>query len=217
MEAYRFNKLVYLPMPKHASTTYRNLFKNVLGWERIESWDIDWVNDHVFAHLLHPFTRHIKGTMQFIWQNKLESLLDIQGISKLIQTGVFDQHSYPLSLMFTEDELNKIDWLMIDHPFISGEDLTQALLKEYDIHIDKSIILNLGVSNKQMIDIRTRLESMIDMNNQQIRNTFIYIYQKDLNLYQQVHTHTNYPEVNRLPWSTISPLNRFNDSSTLRT
>ena len=72
MEAFRYNNLVYIPITKHASTSYRHLFRDVLHWQEIQSDEINWTVDHVFAHLLHPYTRHLKGITECILKYNLD-------------------------------------------------------------------------------------------------------------------------------------------------
>ena len=68
MEAYRYKNLVYIPLPKHASRSYTHFFRDVLKWSYIENYNINWTNDIVFAHLVHPITRYVNGVVQILQQ-----------------------------------------------------------------------------------------------------------------------------------------------------
>lgn len=141
MEAYKFNHLVYIPITKHASTSYIHLFRDILSWQEIQTDEIDWTADHVFAHLLHPYTRHLKGITECILKYNLGELLDNNNFLKLLGTAVFDLHSYPLATAFG-DKLYKIDWILLDHHIYTSDYITLKFLNQHGVDIDRIPRLN---------------------------------------------------------------------------
>ena len=81
MEAFKFNNLVYIPITKHASTSYRHLFRDILNWQEIQSDEIDWNSDYVFAHLLHTYKRHLKGITECVKKYNLKPLARVVSVA----------------------------------------------------------------------------------------------------------------------------------------
>lgn len=206
MDAYRFNNLVYIPIPKHASSSYIELFRNRLNWLPIQTDEIDWVNDHVFAHLLHPYTRHLKGITECVQKYDLIDLLDNEKFLKLLGTAVFDLHSYPLATVFGE-HLYKIDWLLLDHNEVSGNYITTKFLENYNIKIKESEIPRLHTRYKHLTYILDKVSEIRDQND--LTGTLTYFYDQDVVLYSLVNQHTKFCEIDNMSWSEISWLNNY--------
>jgi hypothetical protein len=214
MEAYRHNNLVYVPIPKHASQSYVYFFTNVLFWDRIETEDINWNHDHIFAHLIHPYTRHTKGIVQALYQNNLEHLVNHADFSKLLATALFDHHSYPITRMFSIEQCYKIDWLLLDQVEVSGEEFTKALLADHGIDINIVNIPRLHQQNQGKKVLETKL---LEIHKQlPIQNSLIYLLENDVNLYNKVNIHTRFCEINNMPWKECSWITNYTESPTLR-
>jgi hypothetical protein len=134
MNCFRFNNLVYIPITKHASSSYTELFGNILKWEIEQTENINWDQDRVFAHLINPNDRHLKGIAECLKQHKIIDIIDDPRFIKLLGTAVFDLHSYPLSVTFGE-KINQIDWLLLDAGQCSGNYLTCKFLNYFGIDI----------------------------------------------------------------------------------
>ena len=196
MEAYRYHNLVYVPIPKHATRSYVHFFTNTLFWSRIETEDINWNNDHVFAHIIHPYTRHTKGIVQALYQNNIEHLVDHNDFVKLLATALFDQHTYPITRMFSTEQFYKIDWLLLDHFKVPGEEFTKALLADYGIDINTVDIPKLNQQNQIKKVLQTKL---FEIHKQlPIQNSLIYLLEDDVNLYNKVNEHTRFCEIDNL-------------------
>lgn len=156
MKAYRYKQLVYIPIYKNAATSHELLFGKILNWSSFLTEDINWDNDIVFAHISNPYTRHLRGTAQFLIQHKLESIIDDPRFEKLLSSGYFDHHSYPLSLMFG-DKVNNINWIPLDHPTISGNTLTSSFLQEHGITISKD---DIPIENQSSVDKKNMLNQI---------------------------------------------------------
>jgi hypothetical protein len=206
MRALRFQNLVYVPLPKHASTSYRWFFGQHLGWKDIPIQEIDWVNDTVFAHLLDPITRHINGIAQILSERYLAHLMGSPDFIELLRTSIFpDQHTYPITRMLDISQCYKMEWLLLDHSKVPGEELTCAFLKEHDIHVEPGDIPKMNCSDEYKSKLRQSL--LVDI--EQALNSLIYVLQEDLNLYNTVKSHTRFSELNHLPWNEISYKKNF--------
>ena len=206
MEALCRDNLVYVPITKNASTSYTHFFKNLLGWGSIQTDSIDWDKQHVFAHIMHPYKRHLKGTVQALYQYDLFDIVDDPRFLKLLGTAVFDLHSYPLSTVFAE-KMMLIDWIMLDHPHVSSERCVKKLLQEHGIHIDENAIPGMNTSNNFFKKVSAKIENIRDQND--LSGTLTYFYDQDVYWYSQVWQHTLFYEMENLPWSECSWLKNY--------
>ena len=205
MEAFRYNNLVYIPITKHASTSYRHLFRDVLHWQEIQSDEINWTVDHVFAHLLHPYTRHLKGITECILKYNLSDLLDNNNFLKLLGTAVFDLHSYPLATALG-NKLYKIDWLLLDHHIYDSDYITLNFLNHHGIKIDSIPKLNSSHSDEKVL--LKKIQQIRDDNN--LTGTLTYFYEQDVVLYDRVNRHSKYHELNNdKSWEECSWLTNY--------
>ena len=206
MEAYRYKNLVYVPFPKHASRSYIHFFQDVLKWNRIETYNIDWTNDIVFAHLVHPITRYVNGVVQILQQHNLDHLIESEDFLILLKTSIFfDQHTYPITRMFDLSQCFQIEWLLLDHHSVSGEEFTQAFLKDNGVEIDIKDILKLNQSTGKKVILREKIKIHTD----KILESLIFVLQEDLNLYNQVTIYTKFFEITDKPWKEISYKKNF--------
>jgi hypothetical protein len=132
------NNLAYAPIPKCATTYYRNLFCS-MGWQATENDKLGAQPTVIFGLIMHPFTRWVKGITEFIVNlyvygshpgfetnsNNLfvESVADWdkfihdyeQGsIKKIIDDAcILDVHALPYSMQFGS-LLDKINWIPMD-------------------------------------------------------------------------------------------------------
>jgi hypothetical protein len=205
MEAFRFNNLVYIPITKHASTSYRHLFRDILSWQEIQTDEIDWTHDYVFAHLLHPYTRHLKGITECVKKYNLDDFVDNENFLKLLGTAVFDLHSYPLSTAFG-DKLYKIDWILLDHYIYDADYLTTTFLNQQGVSIDA--IPKLNHSHPSERELLEKIKQIRDSNS--LTGTLTYFYEEDVVLYDRVNRYSKYHELNNnRSWSECSWLTNY--------
>jgi len=160
MKAYRYNDLVYIPIYKNAATTYTILFES-MNWQPMLSEHIDWDSHTVFAHITDPYQRHLKGTTQFLFQYDLESLVHDQRFNRLLAAGFFDQHTYPLSVMFG-DRMNKINWLPIDSERMDGNTVTSKFLKQHGIDVAPAQIPQLNPSGPNKKNLLKQIQKIAE-------------------------------------------------------
>jgi len=204
MEAFRHQHLVYVPITKHASTSYRHLFRDQLGWQPMQTDEIDWTVDHVFGHLLHPYTRHLQGITECVQKYNLVHLVDDECFLTLLGTAVFDLHSYPLSAGFG-DSLYKIDWILLDHHIYDSDYITRNFLQQHGIMIDTIPRLNTARPNEKVL--LEKIQTVRD--SKDLTNTLTYFYEQDVVLYDRVNRHSRYHELENLPWSECSWLTNY--------
>lgn len=205
MEAWRSNNLVYIPITKNASITYRNLFKN-LGWQEFQSDQINWDVDHVFAHLQDPYERHLKGITECLEKYNLFELVDNDNFLKLLGTAVFDLHSYPLAVAFGEN-FYKVDWILLDHPSYNPDDITKKFLAEHGIIVNDIPRLHQTTDvNKQ--NLLERIRKIRDGN--KLTGTLTYFYEQDIVLYDKVNRNSQYHELENKSWKECSWLTNYN-------
>ena len=207
MQALRYQHLVYIPITKHASTTYQEFFRNRLGWQSITVRDINWGKDHVFAHIINPLDRHIKGTAEFLWQHYLEDLIDDPKFCKLLSTAVFDLHSYPLVALFGIERMYQIDWLMLDHPRVPGNKVTSRFLQNQGINVQAEDIPKINFSRRKkriFIDKLKQIRDSLDMT-----KTLGHFYALDLEVYDAVNQNTAFGEIDNWPWEKVSWLSKL--------
>jgi hypothetical protein len=205
MDSFRYKNLVYLPFTKHASRTYFRLFGDILQWQPEQSWQIDWQQDHVFAHIIHPYERHLKGTAQCIDKYQLNELLNSESFVRLLGTAVFDLHSYPLSVALGS-RTNQIDWLMLDHPTITGNELTARFLQQHGIDISAADIPQENVSNNSKKELTATIRELRDR--EELKGTLAYFYEQDVNLYNSIKKQTLWDQIFDRPWDQCNWLRK---------
>lgn len=206
MLTLRHKNLVYIPITKCASTTYIKFFQECLGWESIDSDTIDWENDHVFSHIIHPAERHLKGTATALLNLGISDLIDHPQFSKLFATAVFDLHSYPYTATFGLEHAYKIDWLPLDHHSVSGNRFTKKFLQDNGVNTEGIDIPSLNVSHpgsKKLVEKLRNLRGTPDQD--QFKNGMVsYFYENDLVLYYRVMTKLTVWQIDNWSWDKCS-------------
>lgn len=83
---YQYKDLMYIPIPKCASTYYINLF-NTMGWKKKTISEIDINSVVMFGFVMHPFTRWVKGITEWIASSYYESVPEYHSDESLINTA----------------------------------------------------------------------------------------------------------------------------------
>jgi hypothetical protein len=211
MQAFRYKKLVYIPITKHASTSYTEFFKNTLSWQQVNTENIDWDHDHVFAHLIHPYTRHAKGTVSALYKYNLKDFILDPRFYKLLITAVFDLHSYPLSVTFPKHKLKRIDWIPLDHPTITGNQFTKKLLESHGIRTTENDFLKINESNSEKNSLYNKLIEL-QQNNSDLVGTLTYFYNDDVVLYYEVLNNIKIKDFDVKSWADCSWLQRIKNT-----
>lgn len=185
MLCLRSKNLVYVPIPKIASTSYTHIFRDVLGWEPDQFDRIDWSNDKVFAHIMDPIVRHAKGTTQCLRKHSILDIVEDPRFQKILATCVFDLHSYPIVNCFGIDNCHKIDWIPIDYSDVDGGQLTNKFLKYHGVDVDVTVYpalnLSIGVTASYTRKKIVELQKTHD-----VENTLSYFYDQDIVLYNKI-------------------------------
>lgn len=207
MDAYRSGRLVYIPIPKIASSSFRYLFGEVLRWDLMQVDQINWGQDKVFSHIMNPLVRHAKGTAECVVQYGLLDVVDDPKFQKLLSTCVFDIHSYPIVHCFGEENCRKIDWIPIDLEEIDGNTLTAKFFKYHGINVSVQDLPRLYTSANSLFgDEKQALSDQILALNRKydVNNTLSYFYDRDIVLYNHVKVAIRWWQNS---WDQISWLN----------
>jgi len=111
MEVLRKDNLVYLPVPKNASTMFIHTFE-ADGWSRTKIEDIH--NDvSFFGHVQDPHVRHTKGVIEFLSMQGILDDVDLEKFALLLTHGIYDVHTYPISMLYP-NLYEKAHWIPLD-------------------------------------------------------------------------------------------------------
>lgn len=222
--AFRFENVVFVTNHKCASTYYSDLFTK-LGWEQVQTNEINLNDYKVFGLILHPFTRYFKGLAQSLvdsciesmsdtdvtWHKdcfkRLEERLEYPEYKNFLQNvTVTDMHSAPYQILFGND-LNTIDWI----PLEAGD---QDQIKEYiekflhahgiSIHIprnDKRLNQATGIKKK----LYGVMKELFADSNESHKWLVYYLFADDLKFY---HTLIENFNPNGATWDEISWLSK---------
>lgn len=194
MEAYRSGHLVYIPIAKNASSTYKYVFHEELGWEKISCDLINWNADHVFGHYQHPYRRHTKGLAEAMYRYGFQDLVNDVRLRRLMATAVFDVHSYPVVPTLGEDWCNRIDWILLDHPCASSkpdahpDNLTNKFLKFHGFNIDVTHYKRKYTSSKQKLALERQLVKIRE--EWDLEDTLTHFYDRDVVLWNKLNDQT---------------------------
>lgn len=177
MEAFVWDKFVYIKCPKNGCMTYSTLLQKH-GWTSFNLFEnkLNLHNYTIWGHLTNPEQRHTKGLNQYLINNP-EIKLD-ESIGKILVSGVFDEHTYSLSMMMGQLFHHSINWIPLDiiitnwldpeniHD-MDGDTLTNNFFKEHNIKIQVTANDRLNVASANEFVIRQQLtEYKIKYNNQ---------------------------------------------------
>lgn len=141
------DNFVYLITAKNGSTTYGDFLARH-GWEYVmltdESVNIDLSKCVLWGHITDPFKRHTKGIVEYL---RLHPSLDLDNpaIAKLLVSGVYDCHTYTVSMIYAPIIHMDITWIPLDHGIVNyhvdpsitmtGDDLTNDFFKEHNLDL----------------------------------------------------------------------------------
>lgn len=116
------DQFVYLKVPKNGSTTFTKLLSND-GWEEINVYDcnLDFSKCILWGHITDPIKRHTKGLAEYI---SLNPDIDIHNpsVQKMLISGVFDSHTYSISMLFGSLYQYNINWIPLDVTIVKFND-----------------------------------------------------------------------------------------------
>lgn len=145
--SYVKDNFVYLSIPKNGCTTFSQLCANN-GWQLINITDtpIDLTNKVIWAHITDPEERYIKGIIQYLTLNP-DISIDDPTVGKMLISGVFDCHTYSISMLLGSNFNLPIHWIPLDvdfkdhrvrqvnKPIYNGNSLTNIFFEEHSIDL----------------------------------------------------------------------------------
>ena len=147
MNGYIKDNFVYLHTAKNGSSTYGNFLANH-GWTFTmltdDKLDIDLSKCVIWGYISNPFDRHTKGVVEYI---RLHPEIDIENsdIAKLLISGIYDVHTYTLTMLYAPILHLDITWIPLDHKItnflvdphqiMTADDLTNDFFKEHNLDL----------------------------------------------------------------------------------
>jgi len=178
------DNFLYLIVPKNGCMTYMT-FLAKHGWEEIDlslalQNDMDLSKLKIWAHITDPEVRHTKGVEQYLRLNP-DINIDDEQVSKLLVSGVFDEHTFSLHMLFPSIiGFYPIHWIPLDYDgdgqYKSGDDLTNWFFSESGLPLTISITdrCNVSLPHNKMIQARiSDLKSIYRENYHKIQHNFL--------------------------------------------
>ena len=117
---FRYKNIVYVPVPKCASSYYRKFFGEYLKWVKVKLHELDWNKIHAFGLILHPLTKRLKGLVESLTtacdkdDNIVHELINTEAFINFTKHTVMgDSHTLPYSIEY--EHLYDIDWIPIEN------------------------------------------------------------------------------------------------------
>jgi len=166
------DNFVYIKCPKNGCSTYSALLIRA-GWQKINLFENNLnFNDYIlWGHLTNPQARHTKGVSQYL---KLNPDININDpvVAKMLVSGVFDEHTYSISMMLGPLRFLPIYWIPLDvtikdynHPEFAelqasynGDELTNNFFKENDINLSVSSADRRNVSGESEKNLQDQID-----------------------------------------------------------
>lgn len=98
-------------------------------------------------------------------------------------SAYFDQHCYPLNMMFGE-KVKQITWLPLDHPQIASNIITSRFLQNQGYDLNPTLIPYLNKSNEKKLESLNRLKQIGDKHNYKYQGLY-FILDDDEIVYNQ--------------------------------
>jgi hypothetical protein len=186
------DKWVYIKCAKNGCMTYSEFLKRH-GWQEINLFENDLnLNEMIlWGHLTEPHCRHTRGVEQYV-RNKAINVQE-EKIEKLLVSGVFDEHTYSVSMMLGPLWYLPIHWIPLDTKItkwnqypqlpeeLNGDDLTNLFFQEQGIDLKITLEDRLNVSaNFEIRNHVTKLKEEHYKNYQKLVKNFL---EHDLMLY----------------------------------
>lgn len=141
------DNFVYLITPKNGSTTYGNfLAKHGWQYKMLSSANLSLnLNEcKIWGHITDPFERHTKGVVEYL-RDKPNLDLDNSIIAKLLISGIYDCHTYTVTMTYSPIMHLDITWIPLDykitnyltypHVEMDGDDLTNDFFKDNNLDL----------------------------------------------------------------------------------
>jgi hypothetical protein len=184
------DNFIYIKCPKNGCITYSTILKS-RGWREINLFEnsLNYSQYMLWGHLTDPNTRHTKGVAQYLILNPELDINNPQ-IAKMIVSGVFDEHTYSLSMMLGPLFNLPVHWIPLDveiknfnHPdsgdklvICNGDDLTNDFFSQYgiDIRVTAQDRKNQSNIHRQLVQKQVAsLKELYDSNYQKLVKNFL--------------------------------------------
>jgi hypothetical protein len=169
----------YVPVFKNGSTTFTNFFSSK-GWkyQDLDSCPEDMI---LFGHIQDPHIRHTKGAIEFFRKFKVD-IKTAENCMLLVAIGMFDVHSYPISILYP-NHYRKIHWIPMGKDKFSCNKLTNVFFHRngIDLKVPEDYVLHR--SPKWILDAQERINLVKVEHADRYQEMVYYFMMEDLRLY----------------------------------
>lgn len=198
---------VYIKCAKNGCMTYSEFLKRH-GWQEIDLFENDLnLNEMtLWGHLTDPHYRHTRGVEQYLLVNSID--VREEKIEKLLVSGVFDEHTYSLSMMLGPLWYLPIHWIPLDAKIkqwnqpvrppkeLNGDDLTNLFFQEQKIDLKITLEDRLHVSTD--FEIRDYIKDLKEKHHNNYQKLVKNFLQQDLMLYDKTVSDYNKKYLTRI-------------------
>ena len=145
---YNYKDLMYIPIPKNASTWSKDKFKQ-LGWNECNYLHHHLYHKHSIVILRDPIERWVSGMVEYF--SRLQSSTPVEMFTDIILNQcALDEHTYRQAYYISGINFNNATFFYCKENY--KNDLTK-FLKEHNINVDytESIYRNVMKTNKQYL------------------------------------------------------------------
>tara|TARA_R110000823_G_scaffold40754_18_gene107713 strand:+ start:301 stop:1107 length:807 start_codon:yes stop_codon:yes gene_type:complete len=170
LSGYRYNDLLYFPIPKNASRFFRHIFKDKLGWEYIECFEDKLDDFTAFAHIRNPHERHLIGKSQLVLQeyrdvedDEMKAFLHRDDIKWIVNNYSMQIDIHSRSLEERIHNYYEIDWIPLDKKEVSSCVLTEQFLSHHGINLPFNLTdeMNMFFDNNPQSTRKTNQRQML--------------------------------------------------------
>lgn len=185
MYFYHNNKLAWLQIQKNACSSWSRAFADA-GWQKedLHSPITDLNNLNFFGFLRQPYNRHIKGVAQFLFDSGLTELLDDKNYSRLLITGVYDEHTLSVSHLLPESIVNRTTFFIMDHDHYDYNVLVHNFLKYHNVN-PVTCTYQLNESNESRRALYEKIKKLRDSNLDVFNKLAKNFFERDIALYHR--------------------------------
>jgi len=178
---------LYIKCPRNGCMTF-TCFLSRHGWQEINLFEnsLNLADMVIWGHITDPHKRHTKGIHKYLLEHP-ELDLDNPMVAKMLISGVFDEHTYSLSMMLGHLWHLNINWIPLDTEIIdytleppntrslNGNDLTNDFFREHSIGIviEESDIINQSNDQTGIRDRIDNLKEIYHLNYQKLVKNFL--------------------------------------------
>lgn len=182
-----WGKFLYLQCPKNGLVTYSTLLQDN-GWEQVNLFENNLSLDQyvIWGHITNPEQRHTRGVVQYLLNNPALTI-ESPMVAKMLVSGVFDEHTYSLSMMLNKLLAYPIHWIPLDAGInqLNGDDLTNEFFKQQAIPLQVTLEDRKNMSNSTAKALQSKVNECKIKYNDNYQKLVRNFLEPDIILYNQ--------------------------------